>query len=149
VQESTLMPRSRRRRAPLRHDDRPPFGENLLWGLWFGLSFATIFSLIVLALSALRGSTEFEELDTSAWHIIGLYYATGFGGGLLAGGMRPLLRYRAGAVALGTVVGSGFSMLVWYSLYRPEDVSLVASAVLGAVLGAVFGHQLYEPRRAG
>jgi hypothetical protein len=103
---------------------------------------AAVFSLLVLALAALRGSTAYPQYGgMTTWSIIATYFAVGLPAGAMAGALRPLLRWRAGAALVGYLVaavvygGAGLGMG-----YAPGRVLLVAAlcGLGGAVAGLMW-----------
>ena len=79
---------------------------NLKWGVGIGAAMATVYSLFVLGLSVLNGSTYWPEYRTSTWMIIAGYYVAGLGGGAVVGAIRPLTRWRIGTFFVGWIGGS-------------------------------------------
>jgi hypothetical protein len=113
---------------------------NIGWGIAWGLAFATFLSLYVLMLSALQGSTWFENIEETAWSIIVDYYSAGALGGMVAGLLRPLLSWRIGAFFVGALVGTLVYGGIAYSMgarWTPENVSfaLVTGILGGGGLG--------------
>lgn len=113
-----------------------PLLTDLRWGLGRALVFATALSAWVLLLSALRGSPRFDRYGMTAWQIAATYYAVGAVGGTLLGLWRPFTRTRAGATAVGALVGTVFYTGVGISM----DGGLSRSALVGGmVIGVPMG----------
>ena len=113
--------------------------RDLRWGLGNGLFYAAGFSVLVLILALLRGSTDYPEYGTTTWRIIRVYFAAGLLGGLLVGWMRPFTSRRWGAIAVGALIG----VVVYGSAMLATDmpasavpfIALVAGVPMGALLG--------------
>ena len=118
------------------------FLANVEWGVAWGVGMATVFSLFVLALAALRGSTAYPQYgDLTTWSLIATYFAVGLPAGAVAGALRPLLRWRAGAALVGYLVavvvygGAGLGLG-----YAPKRVLLIAAlcGLAGAIAGLMW-----------
>lgn len=79
-------------------------------GILVGLALATLYSLFVLVMAVLRGSTAYEHLGgITTWHAILFYYAAGFVAGGAHGLLAPL-RHRY----LGRLLNAYLLLLVVY-----------------------------------
>jgi hypothetical protein len=72
-------------------------------GAKMGAIMATAFSLYVFVLYLLRGNAPFEELDTTVWATVLMYYVTGFIAGPVIGIIWPLRSTRVGNGAVAAV----------------------------------------------
>lgn len=113
---------------------------NLRWGVIAGLFFACFYSLFVTGLYLLRGSAPFEANETTYGQVVLSYFGTGIVAGALVGLLRPLLRWRLGAVVVGVV--AAFAVFVGISLVDQGGFSQWDAgtwrmcAVLAVLLGA-------------
>jgi hypothetical protein len=110
-----------------------------------GLFMATAFSILVLILALLRRSWYFDTYGMSAAQIIAGYYGAAVIGGITAGLLWPLTRWKLGSFVVGTVVGFifydclGFLMYGWGS--HLLWVGGIAGVIVGGGLGVVFHDQ--------
>jgi hypothetical protein len=68
-----------------------------------GLVFACFYSLYVCGLYLLEGSAPFTRLGTTLGVVIGTYFFGGISGGVAVGVLKPLARWRVGAILVGIV----------------------------------------------
>lgn len=118
------------------------FAENLRWGVIAGLFFACFYSLYVIGLYLIRGSTPFVANDTTFGQVVASYFGTGIVAGAVVGLLRPLLRWRIGAVFVGIV--AAFAVFVGIALldqgsFSQWDQDTWVSCVSLAVLFGTFG----------
>lgn len=125
------------RRSRLRHDsasESPSLGDNLRWGVGWGVTLATIFSLFVAVMAGLRGSTAYEDLgNLTTWHAVVYYYAAGVTGGALVGLLRPTHdhywgKFLSAYLTLLLVYGGGSVALL--PIMRPNDADLKSTVAL-------------------
>jgi hypothetical protein len=92
--------------------------DNVFLGVAWGFGLATCFSIFVLLLAILRGSTVYENYGgLTTWRVIALYFATGLVGGVVFGLLRPLTNRYAGKLftaylLLFLVYGGGTAVLL-------------------------------------
>ena len=114
------------------------------WGIAWALAFATGFSAWVLLLTLLRGSASFDEHGTTAWRIIGSYYATAVVAGTLLGLWRPYTRTRAGAIAVGCLVGTAVYAGVGIGMEGVSRSTILFGAVIGIPMGGFLGNREWK-----
>jgi hypothetical protein len=116
--------------------------NNLLWGLYWGICGAVVYSFFALAIFLIGGARPFDVNHTTLWRTIGLYFELGLMVGLLLGFSRPLLRSRVGVI----VVGFFCAFIVWTTglvslegLEAFNHFDLVACLGLALVTGPACG----------
>ncbi len=83
---------------------RSPIIHRLRSGLWWGLSFATVYSVWVLGIWLVRGNATFERLGITLLQVVAAYFISGAVGGLTVGLLMPLGQTPLGAAILGFIV---------------------------------------------
>ena len=68
-----------------------------------GLAFACLYSLYVCGLYLLEGPAPFARLGTTIGVVIGTYFFGGISAGVAVGLLKPLARWRAGAILVGII----------------------------------------------
>ena len=68
-----------------------------------GLAFACLYSLYVCGLYLLDGSAPFARLGTTLGIVIGTYFFGGISAGVVVGLLKPIARWRAGAIVVGII----------------------------------------------
>jgi hypothetical protein len=76
---------------------------NVLTGTTYGLCIAVVFSVFVLVMLAVRGSSLLEEHDTTLATILGTYFAAGLVGGAIVGALLAIGRRWYGAMLVGYI----------------------------------------------
>lgn len=122
--------------------------RNLGWGLGMALAGASALSLWVLLISLLTGSTEFEKYNMTTWTIIGTYYVAALLIGTLIGLLRPLTRWRPGAVALGLIGGFIGYSAVGIAMDGWQDFQWWIAAGPGAFVGGACAWIWTRPSKA-
>jgi hypothetical protein len=96
----------------------------------------------VLVLAALRRSTTFVALGMTLWGVLLTYWIGAILAGLLLGALKPLTKYRAGAFAVGTLVGLAVYGTAMLALPEAHDAPwwlvLIPAVLVGGGLGVVF-----------
>lgn len=81
----------------------------------------------------------------TAWQIIATYYAVGVVGGTVLGLCRPFTASRAGAIAVGAVVGVVFYTGIGISMDRGFSLSTLGTgAVIGVPMGAYLANHWWR-----
>jgi hypothetical protein len=118
---------------------------NIRWGLRGGLWVAAVLSGYVVMLYVARGSAPFVANSTTLPQVLLLYAAGGLAGGILVGLLRPLTRWRAGAVFTGVLTAA----LVYDGAIRAvtgswvdfrSSVDLVGFAIMSICGGGIAGY---------
>jgi hypothetical protein len=68
-----------------------------------GLAFDCLYSLYVCGLYLLEGRAPFARLGTTLGVVIGTYFIGGISAGVAVGLLKPLARWRAGAILVGII----------------------------------------------
>ncbi len=109
--------------------------SNLGWGIGMAVTLATVLSLWVLLLSLLRGSTQFDRYGMTAWEIIGAYFIAAGLVGALIGLLRPITRWRVGAIVLGILGGAISYSVIGVAMDGWEGFQWWIAAGPGAFVG--------------
>lgn len=113
-----------------------------------GLCFSVFYSLYVCGLYWVSGATPFERLGTSLGVVIGTYFFGGITAGLVVGILRPLTRWRSGAIFVGIIaaffvfLGIGVASSGLPSRWRSGD--WFAMTVLPVFFGAFAGNKFWK-----
>ncbi|HEX6964639.1 MAG TPA: hypothetical protein VF166_02495 [Gemmatimonadaceae bacterium] len=85
---------------PTRHRS---LGQDLRWGIRWGLATALLFSLYALGIFVFAsvGARTNYFASNSPWLVVVSYFAGGIGGGVIAGLLRPLARWALGTMVMG------------------------------------------------
>lgn len=141
-----------RRLAPKRPDWRAvlraaiakrSLARDLWWGIGWGAGLAAWYSLLVLGLALLRGSTEYPQYGLTTWRIIGLYWFLGLAAGAVTGLLRPLCEFELGAGLVGWAAGAAVYGGIGLAMDGPRPHVFVFAALLG-LGGAWFGVRAWE-----
>ena len=123
-------------------------GGNILGGIGWGLVMATIFSLFVAGMAVLRGSTHYEQYNTTTFTIIKTYFAAGVLGGAVFGLLVPIARAgRFGAVLVGMAVGPFVYSAIGVASDGPSAFFSLPAVVLGVTVGGAAGWQVNRMSR--
>jgi hypothetical protein len=118
-------------------------GRNLLWGVTAGLFFAACYTLYVTVLLALHGSAPFAAVNSTYARVVSSYVGTGIAAGAIVGLLRPLLRWRAGAVAVGIIaafaVFAGFALADQGGFTRWHRETWLTCVICAVFFGPVVG----------
>lgn len=79
---------------------------NLKWGLRWGLTIAVAFTVIAVIATIAASFDPAPRNDRSLASFVGLYFLAGTCGGLVLGLLRPITKYKVGAMFLGTIVAA-------------------------------------------
>jgi len=108
------------------------FLKNLKWGLRWGLTIAVGFTAIGL-IGSIGGLIDpTAKTGPSIVSLVGFYFLAGVCGGLLLGLLRPITKYKVGAMFVGTAVFALCLALLDYIYYaatdgwKPVDTLLIA-----------------------
>jgi len=123
-------------------------GQDITWGAQRGLLIGAAFSIFGLIMRAIRGPQLLEAYGIGLGALLLAYLGGGTGAGAIAGLGRPLLKWRAGAMAVGVVGGIfAFGALV-LGIKGPVSnwagIDTFAVIFLGIVGGAWMGNALWE-----
>jgi len=80
--------------------------KNLKWGLRWGLTMAVGFTVIGVVATIGASLDATPRNDPSLLSLVGFYFLAGTVGGLLLGLLRPITRYKVGAMAVGTALAA-------------------------------------------
>jgi hypothetical protein len=130
------------------------FTSNVKAGLTWGLSFASVFSLVATVLVLLRGPALLREYHTTYLGLVAGYLFGGITAGVITGLLLPLCRHIVGAMLVGFVAILPFGFLTVLTLYPPERwstyvpiVPVVGSAILGPLAALAIRSGIREGSR--
>ncbi|MDT8436697.1 MAG: hypothetical protein RRA92_08070 [Gemmatimonadota bacterium] len=115
--------------------------RNIGWGLTHGLVMAVVLLFLLFFLSALVGSNMAAEHGLSWASASALFGTIGVTVGALIGVMRPLGRYRVGAMIMGVVGAAGVYFIGaiwlfgWTTVGQVWDVLLIVALFAGIPVG--------------
>ena len=117
--------------------------RNLSWGLGWTLSFAAVYSALVILISLFRWSDRFSEDGATTWTIVAGYFAGAALAGVAIGLLRPLTDRAWGTVIVGIIAGIGVFGSVGYS--GTFDYEFIVMALsLGVAFGGPIGYYLFR-----
>lgn len=111
---------------------------NLKWGLRWGLTMAVGFTAIGVVATILASFDQTPRNDPSLASLVGFYFLAGACGGLVLGLLRPIAKYRVGAMVLGTAVVATSLALLDY-MYVATDGWKLVDTILVAFVSLVCG----------
>ena len=123
--------------------------HNIRWGLIVGLFFGVFFSIIATVLVALGSGRRSAGTETySLPALLALYLGSGIIAGLMFGIMRPLARWRAGAILIGLicalVVGIAVGILIDGLPSSWDDASWFTLVLWTIVWGVLLGNSFWK-----
>ena len=133
-----LSPRSVTVRASLRSD--------VAWGIRIGAFVAGVFSLWVIGLSIVRGTTQFEQYGMTTWGIVSTYFAAAAVAGAVVGLLRPWARTRGGAAAVGAVAGVIVYAAISVAMDGWRNFDPAFALVAGIPVGGICGYTVSQRR---
>jgi len=122
--------------------------ENLRWGIRFGVTFAVFYCVFGVVIYLTRGPGPFEANEVSLVGVLLAYLGGGIAAGALVGLLRPLLRWRLGALVVGImatfIVGIGFrSIISGFTPWTQHDLRTNAGFAL--ILGGLTSMMVWRP----
>jgi hypothetical protein len=123
---------------------------DMTWGMGYGLSMATLFSVWVLLVTAGHGNDVQGKYGLSPGRIVGVYFVCGALAGALVGFFRPATQYRFGAFVVGAAAGIlvyGAAALAMTGGLRKAD--FVIAAILGTLVGGAIADSQFHDHRKG
>lgn len=137
------------------NEDRS-FTGNLRWGIRWGVFIAAAFACMAAVPALLRFVTRMNKVNGHAvppfLHLVALYIVAGISAGLIAGTLRPLLRWWLGrrVVAMLATVPASFALdwsmypdAAWHA--RNVESILGFAAVYGFMMSFAFGDWPFGP----
>jgi hypothetical protein len=93
--------------------------QRIKTGVGIGLIFASLYSLYMIGLYVIQGEEPFPRMGTTVLTVIATYFSGGITAGAVVGILRPLGRWRLGAIFIGIVAHSSSSLgLQWLPTAR-------------------------------
>jgi hypothetical protein len=122
--------------------------QNASWGALRGLLIGALLCLVALLLRVVRGPHFLDTYGIGLGALLLSYLGGGAGAGAIAGLGRPVLRWRAGAIAVGVpggICAFGALFLGWKGpVSHWGHANIFAVLFLGVVGGAWMGNALWE-----
>jgi len=128
-------------------------GANIRWGIQWGMIIASIYSLIALVLNGFSSGQAFSRKGITVGQTIALYFISGLIAGVIIGSLRPIMKTKLGASAVGVI--AAFPLSVGISVMRSGSpsgwndetwVPTVITAVVFGIIGArVFWSEPSDP----
>jgi hypothetical protein len=119
--------------------------SDIRWGVVWGSILALALTLVLLVLFAVHGSKLFDSYGTSFTTVALLYLCGGVAGGVIVGLLRPLSRWRIGAVVMGVfaAVPIGIGIRLMRSGLEPwgatDSIGLgIFALALGGTVGWIY-----------
>jgi hypothetical protein len=123
--------------------------KNLKWGLRWGLTMAVGFTAIGVLAAIAASFDPVPRNDPSLLSFVGFYFLGGSVGGLLLGLLRPITRYKAGAMFVGTALAAvslGLLARIFVITDGWTRVDTVLVALYSLVTGPVATLMIWEVR---
>ena len=121
---------------------------NIRWGIRWGTTLASIYSLLALVINGLSAGEAFSRKGITLGQTIALYMASGVIGGIVVGLLRPVMKTRFGASAVGVVaaipLSVGISILRSGSPSGWNDETWVPTLITAGVLGGLGAQVLWS-----
>ncbi|MGH7461237.1 MAG: SEC-C domain-containing protein [Longimicrobiales bacterium] len=126
--------------------ENPDRRRDVVWGLGYGLGYATLASIWALANRLVLGSEPTQDLQLGLDEIVLGYFLMGALSGVFLGVARPLTSRRAGAAGVGAAIAflvfsCGVQIYegpLWRWDAIPWLLVILVSCLMGASLGLVF-----------
>lgn len=112
--------------------------KNLKWGLRWGLIMAVGFTVIGVVATIAASFDPTPRDDPSLASLVGFYFLAGTVGGLVLGLLRPITRYKVGAMLVGTAVAA-ISVGLLARIYVATDGWTLVDTFLVAFYSLVAG----------
>jgi hypothetical protein len=119
-----------------------PLLERARAGVLVGLAYATVYSLVAVAVFRFKDPADLASLHASLTQVIGAYVAGAIIGGALVGALLPLARWAPGAFFLGTTGTLPFFLMVFLLIaadapWFPDQLvmALIAAMLIGGLMG--------------
>ena len=119
---------------------------NIRWGIQWGMTIASIYSLIALVINRLSAGQAFSRKGITLGQTIALYMISGLIGGIVIGSLRPVMKSKLGASAVGVI--AAFPLSVGISVMRSgapsgwNDETWVPTVITAVVFG-IIGAQVF------
>jgi hypothetical protein len=125
-------------RKRVRRDVAMNLLKNLKWGARWGLTMAVGFMAIAIVATIGASFDRTPRNDPSLASFVGFYFVAGIVGGLLLGLFRPVIRYKAGAIFVGTAVAA-VSISLLARMFVVTDGWTLVDTILVALYSLVTG----------
>jgi hypothetical protein len=135
-------------RSPAATARTPRVLANLGWGLRYGLTFATLLSILVVVVNGLHSELSLRGRTFPTVQIVLGYLVAGALAGIVMGALRDQASTRAQRVLGSSVVGVVAYVVVSTAVLGFSDATIVASAIPGAIVGLLAGVALFAKDKA-
>ena len=113
-------------------------GQNLAWGILWGLSGSAAYSVAAFLVYLIGGHRAFDSRGVSLFQTVAFYFLAGGVVGVLLGLMRPTLKHTWGTVLAGVLCSVVIWMGVFAMLEGPAHIGRfesLATLILSVTLG--------------
>lgn len=121
--------------------------DRLMWGLRYGMAFGSAFSFLGVVIFLLNGWHTSAVIGVDLFAVIAFYLVGGVVAGLLLGIFKPLVKWRAGAAAVGVLIAVPvleMTQILFEGLHVPNAFELREVMTVGVLMGVVVGIGYYE-----
>jgi MFS family permease len=119
----------------------------------YGLGGGAVFTIWVTILFAFRGTEPFDKQGITLASVVLFYLLGGATGGLIAGALWPLTRWRAGAYLVGVLVAFVVATGLMYSLegdpLRWNIAAVLTILTMTVIYGLYIGYHIWKYVRDG
>lgn len=128
--------------------DHISFKSNVFWCMIYGLGGGVALTVLVTVLFLFGGTEPFDKQGVSFAAVVAFYLVGGAAGGLVAGILWPLTKWRAGAYLVGLLVALIVSIGLMYVLAGNPlnwDIGVIITIlIMTAIYGLYTGYQLWK-----
>ena len=133
---------------PPRDADRISYRSNIFWCVVYGLGGGMAFTVWVTILFLLRGTEPFDKQGVSFAAVVLFYLVGGATGGVIAGVLWPLTKWRAGAYLVGLlvalVVSTGLMFLLEGNPLSWGIAVILTILIMTVIYGLYIGYQIWK-----
>ena len=122
--------------------------RNMRWGAGAGFLLGCVYSVIALVIHATKGREPFEANDASLASVLFVYLGGGVVGGAIIGLLRPLAKWRFGAVIMGIAamlpISLGVNLAVSPGISEWTIHNVNKTLLVAIILGGLGGYVSWD-----